>query len=896
MTRDDGLIYIPEMYAVPAECVEAEKANPHSQTRTPIGRVPFLWGQSMYILCSLIKEGYLQAGEIDPLCRRNANYSAGRPPIVLQVAIVAEDEYVQQKLLTNGIEVDTIDDMSPIEVYPSSVLSYIYSQMGQSSKFQLTGRPSSEVGILSTSTIYQLNDRTMVFTPQTIDPTQSYWVLDVNLLSDLFRQNVAYLSQNWNLLGRPTMVLCISQDYFDDSGILHHALASLYRKLIAGYTMGTRVILGKLSEFLTTSCIYKLHYYQAQSGTLDVDKLMKEARGPQLCARPLMPTKRTDHEKRKRRLSNNAKERAGLHRSFIQRTRSIQVDASHMGKIDIRQRAEMRQDGNKAEEGGVSSSPLRRVPEGSMLLKRGSDFTPNEEAFSKTLNISCDELVGLLKETESLTEQAEIIHYLYVKKGSGWNTGLKLDDGDERGVALSVLIRELYDKAGHLKKWWLVRHAAGMLNRKGEDLAKAVSDILVRQKQITVGMANEAEKTISRPLPPMELVALIRDAYGEDSSTAMLTHEILMYLSMLIITEPDLFRDLLVLRIGLIIQVMATELARALKSDGDEAINVLLNLSPFEMKLMLHHILSGKELAVREEREGGAATAAAAELSPSLKRDAVVANLIHVNSIGTKAARSGISKLQKSLDHRLHKKSSLEGVPLPSTGLPIADDHVQNDTNSAQQREIERNGRWLRRRRLDGSLNRIPAQFYSKVWQVLARCKGIVIAECLISTDVTQEMTAKELKFALLLENALNRVPYPEYRQLLVEALMVLILMVDTEPTVRFHSQVRVDEIVRRGYKMFLEDQKRDGGEAIHCCAADPEAMWSGAGWNASASVCGGSAGICLHFYDSAPSGRYGSLTYMCRAVALIGDISVNVENDEDRKDMKRPAFDCNTQ
>ena len=41
-----------------------------------------------------------------------------------------------------------------------------------------------------------------------------------------------------------------------------------------------------------------------------------------------------------------------------------------------------------------------------------------------------------------------------------------------------------------------------------------------------------------------------------------------MYLAMFVRTEPDLFHDLLRLRIGLIIQIMAAELARALKCKG----------------------------------------------------------------------------------------------------------------------------------------------------------------------------------------------------------------------------------------------------------------------------------------------------------------------------------------
>lgn len=46
------------------------------------------------------------------------------------------------------------------------------------------------------------------------------------------------------------------------------------------------------------------------------------------------------------------------------------------------------------------------------------------------------------------------------------------------------------------------------------------------------------------------------------------------------------------------LQVMAKELSRTLNCDGEQASEHLLNLSPFEMKNLLYHILSGKEFAV----------------------------------------------------------------------------------------------------------------------------------------------------------------------------------------------------------------------------------------------------------------------------------------------------------
>lgn len=50
--------------------------------------------------------------------------------------------------------------------------------------------------------------------------------------------------------------------------------------------------------------------------------------------------------------------------------------------------------------------------------------------------------------------------------------------------------------------------------------------------------------------------------------TDLSLQEIIMYLAMYVRSQPSLFVEMLRLRIGLIIQVMATELARSLKCSG----------------------------------------------------------------------------------------------------------------------------------------------------------------------------------------------------------------------------------------------------------------------------------------------------------------------------------------
>lgn len=57
-----------------------------------------------------------------------------------------------------------------------------------------------------------------------------------------------------------------------------------------------------------------------------------------------------------------------------------------------------------------------------------------------------------------------------------------LEEG--RVVTVRVLLKGLYEKACQQKLWGLVRHTAGMLGKRVEDLAKAITDLLVRQKQV----------------------------------------------------------------------------------------------------------------------------------------------------------------------------------------------------------------------------------------------------------------------------------------------------------------------------------------------------------------------------------------------------------------------------
>ncbi|XP_064608813.1 phosphorylase b kinase regulatory subunit alpha, liver isoform-like isoform X1 [Liolophura sinensis] len=871
---DDVLPLVPELYRVPKHKVELEKKNPGSQKREPIGQIPHKWSQSLYIVSKLLIEGFLSPGEIDPLNRRLN--SEPRPDVVVQVVILAESVLIQNKLAEHDILVETIQDVSPIQVYPAKALSQLYSYLGKNKKLGLTGRPSNEVGLLATSKLYMMDDQLFAFMPQYVDQNKFYLPLDTDFFLDTFKTNTDFLCSNWTMLGRPTMIFPAISSMLDPKENLHPALIATIKKLQTGYISGTRVQMGNMSDFKTTSCITNLDFIRDPEdhnqgvGVHQVINLIDGTLSP-TCPRPHLQT----HSKkgRQRRASGRSASVSGM----VKRTRSIQINPGEAAEIRSIVQARLDRSGtgqarymafqysrstsrmssrsssqhstvseHEEIEAGYSSGgscPVSPNSSGSSgdfhlsHLKPGSaadqSISPFESPSTsphihrKPPGMSQSEsdfntadfrdLIETLEKTESLHEQADILHCLFINKGLDWDTEI----GGKKGCTVRDLLVELYEKAGHWKQWWLVRHTAGMLRKRVEDLALAAADLLVRQKQLSVGLPPEPrEKIITRPLPPDELASIIFDAYGEDVSTATLTQEILIYLAMFIRTEPKLFNEMLRLRVGLIIQVMASELARTLKCTGDEASDHLLNLSPFEMKTLLHHILSGKEFLIHNETETEDEYRLSVRACEQLKNE----------------GENFANRLSRS-----YKVIHTDSIPL-DLGHTLEEDSAEEETE-------EKQGQWLRRRRLDGSLNRTPVGFYKGVWKVLQRCPELYIEGHSLNQALTREMTPGELKFALQVEMVLNRIPQPEYRQLNVEALMIIALMVENDQNnkLRLPHTIHVDHLVREANALFLEDQHMPANVA---------------------KTLEGAAKICLHFYDSAPSGRFGTLSYLCRALA----------------------------
>ena len=87
------------------------------------------------------------------------------------------------------------------------------------------------------------------------------------------------------------------------------------------------------------------------------------------------------------------------------------------------------------------------------------------------------------------------------------------------------IFRELHESACVAKHWSIVRHTHGLLAKKMQNMELSVMDLIVRQKQVTVGLPPDNEVIISQPLCSAELRELIYTTSGGDISTAALTQE-----------------------------------------------------------------------------------------------------------------------------------------------------------------------------------------------------------------------------------------------------------------------------------------------------------------------------------------------------------------------------------
>ena len=125
-------------------------------------------------------------------------------------------------------------------------------------------------------------------------------------------------------------------------------------------------------------------------------------------------------------------------------------------------------------------------------------------------------------------------------------------------------------------------------------------------------------------------------------------------------------------------------------------------------------------------------------------------------------------------------------------------------------------GGWRRYRQAEGAINRVPEDFFEKVWQLMHHCKGLVIGDKLERRNrldsklLISEMTAGEKNFALRVEHLLNKIEAPEYRQANVEALMELAAIAKNNPELQIRGYIVLDVLIGHAVRLnWLNNQPK---------------------------------------------------------------------------------------
>lgn len=653
LVERDGQRLLPELYYVPLQNIEAERANPRSQPREPNANVPLVWAQSLYLLGRMLDRGVLVPHDIDPLGRRQPKVRH-RP--VVQLLFLAEDEELQSQLAERGIHTETENDIRPVSVYLPEHIANAHAQVGRHDGLGLTGRSARALKSLTTSRIYKLGGRTVVCLASFFMQQEFYLAYDLDFLIRRFESELAYLHRNWTGNGRPTVTVLLTKSQLEGAA---EGFYAFMHKVSTGLVNGIPVRVGRLSELIHTATFER------------VDNLFD-------FTPPTAPLRDLTQEKR---------------RTLAVTGRPIQLQSSEELHIDT-------------------------IDEPSTLLER---LQTTDNLYEQV------ELLGVLARLQSLDAPIQV-------------------GGQETTVA--QLLQEVYEEAGRLRLWPVIRQAAGLLGKVDVDLNLAIGVILVRQKNIQVGRAYSDESLITRPITEHELLHKINTFCRDDIRDHVLTQELILYISLLIKAQPTLFAQLLTIRVSHLISLLASELAREHSLTPDEGYERLMHLAPSQIQRLLETVL-----ARYQEIQ---------DLPQELEQ-------LHVR--GTSRPLEWTQDL------------GLETLKAPEGG-------------------------WLAWRQHHGVIDRRPTNFYANTYRLFRHAQGLIIGDKLDrrnrmdSQVVLSDMTAGENAFALWMEHLLNRVHSPEYRQLNIEALNVLASFFAQNPSLRIEDTLSLEAVLGHAVKL----------------------------------------------------------------------------------------------
>ncbi|MDH3651517.1 MAG: glycoside hydrolase family 15 protein, partial [Saprospiraceae bacterium] len=659
LVKKGDQLLLPELYLVPGDRIEDEKALPGSQIRVPNDNLPLVWAQSLYILSQLILDGLLIKSDIDPIARHKTKVL--QDPVV-QIVVLAQDEALVAELGAHGVQAQTPEEVKPVNVRLPYEIIAAYRQIGRNDKLGLTGRPVRRLKTLGSSRIYRMQRKKIICLSLFFMLREFYLAYDMSFLIDRFKSELHHIHRHWKSLGRPTVTVLVTRELLEFGQEEFYAFMQV---LNTGMVENVPVKLGQVHELLPTASYER-------------------------------------------------------------------VDNLHGFTID--------------------ESPLIQHLVHTQFLKDQGEHRPlsNTEELEIEVESDRDRLLEMLSQSSNLYEQIEVLANLVNTYGQDEVVSVGKEE-----VPIHLLLQEVYDRAGGLREWAVVRQVAALLDKIDIELQNAVSTILVRQKTIQVGKAYSDESHIVRPVAFSDLISKINTFCRDDIRDRMMTQEMLVYIGLLIKSHPELFEDLKTIRVSYIILLLIGALAREKDLPQEEAFEQLMHLAPSDIQKRLREALQQYS-----------------------KQGALVDRLESIQVHGTEHTLTWELKLPYQVDQKPGEE-------------------------------------WLLWRQSSGTLSGLPDDFYTMIWRLFEHTKGLIVGDKLErrnrleSTLILADMTEGEKAFANRIDHLLNKVDAPEYRQLTIEAMAAVAQISEQNPDLLIEDYVVFDVLIGHAVRLaFLEEHQ----------------------------------------------------------------------------------------
>jgi len=315
-------------------------------------------------------------------------------------------------------------------------------------------------------------------------------------------------------------------------------------------------------------------------------------------------------------------------------------------------------------------------------------------------------------------------------------------------VTVADLLAEVYERAGDLHAWFIVRQCAGLLGKYDINLEQAATDILVRQHLLSLADVYQRRTTLTRPTDSSEILYILQHYNAHKLSEQIIYQELVIYLGMLIKAQPALFVGMHTLRVGHILHLLLIKQQESLALDAQQAFDSLLFLSPYALSNKVREALM------------------------DVRTWPIVWQPQTIVSEGEVATEE--------------KEGAVNG----------------GDEHCYALRE------WL------GYLGRDQPVVFSSIWLLLHHCQGLMIGDkistkrCLESESILSQMTSGEQSFKVQVTHLLNKIQSAVIRQITIEVLYALAVIVKHQSSLFFKGMIATDTIIQSAIEHYGRAQQ----------------------------------------------------------------------------------------